>query len=504
MLTPLVYLNNILMTKTKYDAIIIGAGISGLLTALALCKEKKNVLVIEKSDYLGGNCRTYEIDGYHLDTGPHAITKLSNGPLKVLMDKYFSVIPKFTPLGSYYARWQNKLQEIPLTLTQLSFFDILSRRDRILLAGAMIDAVANSSINKNILEKSVYNYLKNYPFSAKSMKFINTVCYFLSGKSMEETPAWRILGGSGYVDENDKSNRGVKKHFKKIIKFARHDGYNSQGYPLGGIQNITASALNSIPKNRITFKTNEKATEFIIKNNKIKGVQTDKKVYSANTISSRRSLSAEDCDEKTRNSPESSAERLQRGKGEKGIYSADIVVYSGFVKDLPKLTNKLGKKYKSGLAKIKQTKSFTLWLGLKNKMPEFSYLGSEVYFDTPTPYWAIPVSNFDSNLAPKNKQLVGFTTILKESDSEKQLHKLKRAIFTALPNIEKNIEFEHIQITTPEKAAVTIGVKFPSPKSPISGLYLVGTDTNMKSMGITRASYSVLEALEFMKKDGVT
>ena len=237
------------MTKIKYDAIVIGAGISGLLMALILCKEKKNILVIEKNDYLGGNCRTYEIDGYHMDTGPHAITGLSNGPLRILMDKYFSVVPKFTPLGSYYARWQNKLQEIPLTLTQLSYFNILSKRDRILLAGAMMDAVANSSINKKILEKSVYDYLKNYSFSAKSLRFIDMICYFLSGKSMKETPTWRVLGGSGYIDENDESVRG---HLKKIIKFARHS-YSSQGYPLGGIQSITGSVFNSIPKNRVTF-----------------------------------------------------------------------------------------------------------------------------------------------------------------------------------------------------------------------------------------------------------
>jgi phytoene dehydrogenase-like protein len=400
------------MTKTKYDAIIIGAGISGLLMALVLCKEKKNVLVIEKNNYLGGNCRTYEIGGYHMDTGPHAITELSNGPLKILMDRYFSVVPKFTPFGSYYARWQNKLQEIPLTLIQLSYFDILSKKDRIAMVRIMIDAIANSSLNENALEKSVYDYIKKYSFSAKSIRFIDMACYFLSGKSMKETPAWRILGGSGYVDEDDKS---IKRHFKKIIKFVKHN-YNSQGYPLGGIQSITASVLNSMPKDRIIFKINERAIKFIIKNNTIKGVQTNKEIYSANTV-----------------------------------------VYSGFVKNLPNLTNKLSKKYKIALQKIKQVKSFTLWLGLKNKMLELSYLGSEVYFDTPTPYWAIPV--------------------------------------------EKNIEFEHIQITVPEKAAVTVGVKFPSPKSPIQGLYLVGTDTNMKSMGITRASYSVLDALEFMKMD---
>ena len=449
------------MPKTKYDIIIIGGGISGLLSALVLCKEKKNVLVIEKSDYLGGNCRTYEIDGYHIDTGPHAITGLLNGPLKILMDKYFSVLPKFVPIGSYYARWQNELQEIPLTLMQLSFFNILSKRDRVLMAGTMIDAVANSSINKNILEKSVYDYIKKYNFSIKSIRFIDALCYFLSGKSMNETPAWRMLGGSGYVDESNKNDESVKKHLQKIIKFAKHN-YSSQGYPLGGIQNITSSVLNSIPKNRITFKKNEKALKFIIKRNKITGVQTDK-----------------------------------------GTYYGTAVVYSGFVKDLPNFTDKFSAKYKSNLKKIKQTKSVTLWLGLKNKIPEMSYMGSEVHFDTNTPYWAIPVSNFDSNLAPKNKQLIGFTTVLKENNSEKQLHKLKHSIFTVLPNIKKNIDFEHTQFTVPEKAAITTGVKFPSPKSPIKNLYLVGTDTDMRSMGITRASYSVLEVLKFMKEDGV-
>jgi len=446
------------MTKTKYDAIVVGAGISGLLMALALCKEKKNVLVIEKNDYLGGNCRTYEIDGYHLDTGPHIITSIHSGPLKILMDRYFSVVPKFVSIESYYARNGNKMQEIPLTLRQFSFFDILSKKDRILLVGIMIDAVANSSLNKEVLEKSTYAYIKNYNFSTKTIKFIDAICYFLSGKSMEETPAWRVLGGSGHVDEEDMS---VKRHFKKIIKLAKHD-YNQHGYPLGGIESISSSVLNSIPKNKVTFKTNEKAIKLIVKNNRIKGVQTDKETY-----------------------------------------YADTVVYSGFVKDLPFLTDKLSSKYILELKKIKQTKSVTLWLGLKKKLPELSYNGSEVYFETETPYWAVPISNFDSNLAPKDKQLIGFTTVLKEESLEKQVEKLKKTIFTAIPNIEENIEFEHSQITVPEKAAVTIGVKFPSPKSPIKGLYLVGTDTDMRSMGITRASYSVLEALKFMKEDKV-
>ncbi|MCK4891852.1 MAG: NAD(P)/FAD-dependent oxidoreductase, partial [Candidatus Pacebacteria bacterium] len=281
--------------------------------------------------------------------------------------------------------------------------------------------------------------------------------YFLSGKSMKETPTWRMLGGSGYVDEN---NNGKKGHLKKFIKFAKHN-YSSQGYPLGGIQSITDCALNSIPKKKVVFKLNEEVIEFIIKDNVIRGVKTAK-----------------------------------------NIYYADVVVYSGFMKDLPGFADNLDKKYKNDLLKLKQTKSLTLWLGLKKKLPEISYIGSEVYFDTDTPYWAVPVSNFDPHLAPENKQLIGFTTVIENENSEERIDKLKNSIFEAIPNIKDHIEFEHTQITIPEKAAVTVGVKFPSPRSPVKGLYLAGTDTDMRSMGITRASYSVVEALRFMKEDG--
>ncbi len=441
-----------------FGAIVVGAGISGILSALALGKEGKKVVVIEKNNIIGGNCRTYEINGYHLDTGPHIITNLLSGPLKTIIKKYFTVVPRFLPIGSYFVRDGKKFQNFPLTLLQLAYFDILSKKERLLISGAMIDAVANSSLNKKALEKSVYDYIKKYNPAEKTLKLVDAISYFLSGKSMYETPTWRMLGGSGYINENNNNNGN---HLQKFIKFARHN-YSTQGYPLGGIQSITGCALNSMPKNKSTFKLNEKAVEFIIKDKAVRGVKTDK-----------------------------------------AMYYSDLVIYSGFMKDLPRLADCLDEKYKKELSELSRTKSLTIWLGLKKKLPEISYIGSEMYFDADTPYWAIPVSNFDPHLAPKNKQLIGFTTVIKEEgDAEEKINKLKSSIFKALPNIKDCIEFEHTQTTIPEKAAITVGVKFPSPKSPVKGLYLVGTDADMRSMGITRASYSVLEALKFMKEDG--
>lgn len=442
----------------KYDAIVIGGGISGLLSALALSKEGKKTLLIEKTSYLGGNCRTYEIDGYSVDTGPHAITDILKGPLMMLMKKYFTVMPRFVPFGMYYVRYQNKFQEFPLTLIQMAKFDILSKKDRVMLSGALIDAVANSSLNKNILNQSVYGFMKKYQLSSKSTKFLDAVSYFLSGKSIHETPAWRILGGSGFLDDDSGS---ATSHFKKFMKIAKQD-YSSQAYPLGGIQSITSCAINSFNKSNVEIKTGESAIGLILKNGAISAVRTDKETY-----------------------------------------DADIVIYSGFAKDLPDICPSLPGKYSNFLKKIEHSVSFTVWFGFKKRLPEFSYTGSEIYFDCNTPFWAIPVSNFDPSLCPKNRQLVGFTTIFNQENFEKQLNLFKSCIFKAIPATKDNIEFEHVQTIIPEKGSIKVGIQFPSPKTPINGLYIVGTDADMRSMGITRAAFSVIEAMSSLKRDNL-
>jgi len=134
-------------------------------------------------------------------------------------------------------------------------------------------------------------------------------------------------------------------------------------------------------------------------------------------------------------------------------------------------------------------------------MKEFDYTGSEIWFKNGA-YWAMPISNYDSCIAPKGMQLVGFTFIIEDNkniESEKK-HAME-IIVNAIPGIDKNIEMEHYQLTIPEKAAVTINGFFAGQRSPVGNLYLVGTDTDNRSMGITRAAYSVLELLKAMKED---
>ncbi|OQX81524.1 MAG: hypothetical protein B6D56_02310 [Candidatus Omnitrophica bacterium 4484_70.1] len=55
----------------KYDVVIIGAGIGGLVCGCYLAKAGLKVLIVEKNDKPGGYCTSFERDGFKFDVGPH-------------------------------------------------------------------------------------------------------------------------------------------------------------------------------------------------------------------------------------------------------------------------------------------------------------------------------------------------------------------------------------------------------------------------------------------------
>ena len=60
--------------KEKYDAIVIGGGLGGLLAGGLLAKKGMKTLIVEKNPFLGGRCRTIEWGGFRADIGPKVQT----------------------------------------------------------------------------------------------------------------------------------------------------------------------------------------------------------------------------------------------------------------------------------------------------------------------------------------------------------------------------------------------------------------------------------------------
>ena len=59
------------MTKTSTDVCVIGAGPAGLCAAFVLTQNKKDTVVLEMSDQIGGISRTVVRDGFRFDIGGH-------------------------------------------------------------------------------------------------------------------------------------------------------------------------------------------------------------------------------------------------------------------------------------------------------------------------------------------------------------------------------------------------------------------------------------------------
>ena len=68
---------------SDYDAIVIGGGFGGLVSAALLSKLGKRVLLLEKYPNLGGRVHAVDYEGYTLDLGAHLIEDSGSGLCKI-------------------------------------------------------------------------------------------------------------------------------------------------------------------------------------------------------------------------------------------------------------------------------------------------------------------------------------------------------------------------------------------------------------------------------------
>lgn len=61
----------------KYDVVIIGSGLGGMVCGTILSKEGKRVCIIEKNEQIGGSLQTFRREGVTFDTGVHYIGGLN-------------------------------------------------------------------------------------------------------------------------------------------------------------------------------------------------------------------------------------------------------------------------------------------------------------------------------------------------------------------------------------------------------------------------------------------
>ncbi len=93
---------------TEYDAIAIGSGIGGLVTAALLARYGKRVLVCESHTIAGGAAHGFDRQGFHFDSGPSFYCGLGDSyslnPLRQVLDLLGESVQTiaYDPLGHYH------------------------------------------------------------------------------------------------------------------------------------------------------------------------------------------------------------------------------------------------------------------------------------------------------------------------------------------------------------------------------------------------------------------
>lgn len=78
----------------KYDVVVIGSGLGGLVSAVILAKEGKKVCLLEKNNQFGGNLQTFSRNKKIFDTGVHYLGGLSEGQNLYQYFSYLGIIPE--------------------------------------------------------------------------------------------------------------------------------------------------------------------------------------------------------------------------------------------------------------------------------------------------------------------------------------------------------------------------------------------------------------------------
>lgn len=104
----------------SYDAIIIGAGMSGLAAAIRLAYYGRKVCVLEKHFVTGGLNSYYRRGGYDLDVGLHAMTNYSS-PQNKTLSPFLKILRQLRLKHEDFALRPQKISKICFRSAELGF-----------------------------------------------------------------------------------------------------------------------------------------------------------------------------------------------------------------------------------------------------------------------------------------------------------------------------------------------------------------------------------------------
>jgi phytoene dehydrogenase-like protein len=242
--------------KNKYDVIIIGGGISGLVCGCYLAKAGMKVLIIEKHSSIGGYCTSFTRKNFKFNSGVHCFCSFrAQGAMKKIysdleLEKLVSII-RIDPSEVVYSPDQRLriYNDIDKTIDRISN-DYPSEANNVKRFFSDIANVDLVSSFVKFQKKTFKDYLDLYIKNSKLKAMLSVLVWNMW------LPVSEIAALAGIV------------FFREFIL---DGGY----YPLGGMQNFSNALASRFKKMGGDFILGNEVTKIIIKNMMAKGVKTN-------------------------------------------------------------------------------------------------------------------------------------------------------------------------------------------------------------------------------------
>ncbi len=432
---------------SKYDVIIAGGGAGGLLTALALSAEGKRVLVLEKADRLGGVWHSYWVDGYRLDQGLHVITRVTRGAFTRFLKTYLSPPPEFVLHEGWYFRVYDKVGTIPSSIGETLRWPLTGMRGRLGLAriGAKIKTMKLEEMKK-YKDITFQEFMEaNGATNQVMLDVMQSAIYMAAGVPITEASAYEALRT---LKDTDKESSKLESIKRLIFGSGEYD----EGYVIGGMEELIKRVIETIKGDYVLNAPVDQINE---QDGRVTGCSVAGMTLSHSCVVSNIPLWA--------------------------------------MPEIVKTSNHETMYFFKKWSNLKPTHGITLWLGL-NKTVIGDRKNRVLVHPTPN-RWIVSISSFDPSCAPKGKELVAIAMMTIPGMSKEEMIEIMKGngLDEYHPGILDHVEMEHAQMSYATRAALIPGqtdLDRPGPRTPIKGLYIVGTDTAGSGVGLQQAAQS--------------
>jgi phytoene desaturase len=271
-------------------ALIIGAGIAGIASAIRLAIKGYQVEVYEANSYPGGKLSQFEQDGYRFDAGPSLFT------MPQYVDELFELAGK-TPTD--YFRYQR------LDAVCKYFYEDGTR----LIAYADADKFGSeiqqqtgesaAAVNEYLENSSKIYSITNHVFLERSLHLLKTYLRWDTFKSILR------FGKIDAFRSMHKANQGFFKDKRIVQFFDRYATYNGSNpyaapatlnviphleqyfgayFPEGGMYNITSCLVALAGSLGVKFHYNNPVAEIVLEGYKVEGIRTRDGIIEGNIV----------------------------------------------------------------------------------------------------------------------------------------------------------------------------------------------------------------------------